>query len=110
MKTAQDGMVATGSLEQVDADRAFEVLADGGRRAVIAELSESGSATVDDLAERLARHHASESRAKLALVHRHLPMLHDAGVVTYDPDEREVEFDDAEDVLAVLGAVSDRIG
>lgn len=109
MKYGRNGTVDAGPVGGTAADRAFDVLADAGRRAVLEELSESGSATVDDLANGLADRHASQSRAKLALVHRHLPKLRDAGVVTYDPAARTVEFAEAEDVLAVLGVISDRI-
>lgn len=92
-----------------NADRAFEVLADGGRRAVIEEIAAGGSATVDDLARRLAGRYESEERARVALVHRHLPKLREADVVTYEPESEEVTFDDAGDVLSVFGAISDRI-
>lgn len=109
MECVRNGSATTGTSSGSSADRAFDVLADAGRRAVIDALSEDGSATVEDLAGRLASRHASETRAKLALVHRHLPKLRDAGVITYDPGARVVELDDAGDVLAVLGTVSDRI-
>lgn len=109
VNSVRDRSKTTATQGGKSADRAFDVLADAGRRAVIEALSEDGSATIEALASRLASQHASESRAKLALVHRHLPKLREAGVVTYDPTTQKVEFDDARDVLAVLGAVSDRI-
>lgn len=109
MKVIPNESSTTGLTQETGRDRAFEVLADAGRRAVIDELSKDGSATVEDLASRLASRHSAESHAKLALVHRHLPKLCDADVITYDPVAREVELDDAGDVLAVLGAISDRI-
>lgn len=109
IKYERNGATLTGQTNETAADRAFDVLADAGRRAVIAELSEGGSLTVDALASRLASRHESESRAKLALVHRHLPKLREADVVSYDPATGTVEFDDAGDVLAVLGVISDRI-
>lgn len=92
-----------------DVDRTFEVLANATRRSVVEKLSEGGPASVDELAEHVEAYHGSPSEAELALVHRHIPKLRDSDVVSYDPVDRRVELDDAGEVLAVLGVVSDRL-
>jgi hypothetical protein len=90
-------------------DRVLEILADGGRRTVIQALSENGSATVEELARRIEPEHGLVRQAEVALVHRHLPAPRATGVISYDPEDRHVELDEAGDVLSVLGSVSERL-
>ena len=85
----------------------FALLADTDRQYVLMELLETdGRATVGTLADQLAarrRNHADENhadelerdRAKLRLVHNHLPRLADHGVIEYDRERGIVALEDA---------------
>ncbi|WP_435174543.1 DUF7504 family protein [Halorussus sp. AFM4] len=70
----------------------FEAVADPRRRSVLADLTDRGSAAVEDLTERAARRTGSDAgRVATALRHVHLPKLADFGVVAYDRERGRVE-------------------
>lgn len=90
-------------------DELFDVLADRGRRTVVAELVRDGPTDLESLAERLADESDSLSTrdATIRLVHNHLPQLESAGLVDYDHAERRCEIarsDTAASVCRVLHA------
>jgi hypothetical protein len=47
-------------------------------------------------------------RIEVALVHRHLPRLAEAGLVVYDDRARECELDEASTALALLETAHDK--
>lgn len=92
-------------------DEVFDLLAHPHRRTVIDELEPGVTATVDELAVRIAerRESSSKSNARIALVHNHLPRMAEAGVVSYHPSEQRCELDDATAVSAVLAAAKEQV-
>ena len=78
------------SIEHVEPDDVFECLADGNRRAVVAELRDRGDSSLRDLAGCLTDTGDRTERIEQELHHRHLPKLADAGLVEYDPKERAI--------------------
>lgn len=92
-------------------DEVFDLLAHPYRRTVIDELEPGVSASVHELAVKIAERHdpPSLSNAEIALVHNHLPRLAEADVVRYEPSEQRCELDDAAAVRAVLGAAKERV-
>ncbi|WP_266083118.1 DUF7344 domain-containing protein [Haladaptatus caseinilyticus] len=86
---------------------AFELLANPMRRQVIYYLRESGQdvASVDELVECV---HAETSvvnapeRARVGLVHRHLPKLADHGVIEFDSRSETVRYRDGHRLGAVV--------
>lgn len=89
-----------------DVSAAFDLLSNARRRGVLYAVSRDGSATVAELAERIAAwqdgHHSPEE-VRTSLVHAHLPKLADAGVVDYDHDQGVVEpTEDADDLEPYL--------
>lgn len=83
-----------GEYSAAELDDLFAVLADWRRRAVIEHLSETESASVRTLAERIARERGSLStfEAKIALLHDQLPHLEQAGVIDLDLEDRRCEL------------------
>ncbi|WP_323191886.1 hypothetical protein [Halostella sp. PRR32] len=92
-------------------DEVFDLLAHPHRRTVIDELESDVTVTVRELAERIAerRDSASLSSARIALCHNHLPRLAEAGVVSYDHDEKRCELNDAAAVRAVLATAREQV-
>lgn len=75
-------------------DAIFECLAEATRRDVLDELRDRGASSLDELAASVGRDDGSGAgteRLELALHHRHLPKLVDAGLAKYDPECRVVE-------------------
>jgi DNA-binding transcriptional ArsR family regulator len=89
---------------QVTTDRLLKALAHQDRRTILAELSAHDSATisVDTLSDR------AESVPGPELYHRHLPVLAEAGLVTFERDEEDVEYTPNERADAILAVVDDR--
>ena len=89
--------------EPSDLDEMYKIAANSQRRALIAVLANSGKETT--IAEVIARVEARESSdgdaaLKIELIHSHLPMLQEAGFVTFDrnqgtirPQERIESFE-----------------
>lgn len=87
-----------------DTDTLFDALADDQRRALLAVLAEVAEPLdVETLAEIVGDHDttgpdaefpaADSTRMEIALHHRHLPKLEDAGLVTYDTDAGTVTYE-----------------
>lgn len=86
-----------------DFDRAFGLLANHRRRHVLERLR--GTASVEDLVEHLVAEDPGTddgARALVALQHRELPRLHDAGVVDFDRRTNTVSYRGDELVEAIL--------
>lgn len=87
----------------VDADVLFDVLADSRRRTALAVLADRPrTLAVGTLARDVAARSPDTAgrvsldrirRVRASLVHRHLPLLDDAGFVTYDPDAASVSIE-----------------
>ena len=82
-------------------DTVVAALANHRRRAILTYLqqSQSGTATVEELASFIAEHKNERSRTPLdtdrqnimmSLHHTHLPKLADANLITYEPDRGRV--------------------
>ncbi|MFB6106607.1 MAG: hypothetical protein ABEJ70_06510 [Halobacteriaceae archaeon] len=95
-----------------DADRALRLLAHADRRTVLRAVAERPAAdlSLDALAARVAREgERSESdrdAVRVALHHRHLPMLDEAGLVAYDHRANVVRCGSPACVEALLSLVS----
>ncbi|WP_459195079.1 DUF7344 domain-containing protein [Halosimplex sp. J119] len=79
-------------------DTAFELLADGRRRAVIEVLrtAPDGSLDLPVLVEGVASETGDDpEKLAPALYHTHLPKLDDAGVIDFDPGPRVVHYHSA---------------
>jgi hypothetical protein len=104
---ANDHAVADGRLDWI-----FDLLASRRRRIVIAELrtSADGVASLEELAEHLlAADPDADDRVRtvVALQHRTLPRLHDAGVVDFDRRTDTVRYRGNEQVEALLAFAAD---
>lgn len=99
-----------GSGQHLD-DDVVDALADGQRRAVLRTMLDEESADLREVARSVARRKHDDppsdgalERLKVALHHRHLPKLADAGLVEYDHRNRAVALAiDAASLRAVLG-------
>lgn len=87
----------------------FKLLSHHRRRAVIQYLStQAGTTAVSDVADQIALLEGEHTRDRYerictSLVHSHLPMLADAGIVNYDPSREVVELrDQATEILPYL--------
>lgn len=106
------------SSRSIDAEQTisavFGVLSHHRRRVVIRYLAtQAGATAVSDVADRIALQEgghtdAHYARIRASLVHHHLPMLSDAGVVAYDRDREVVELrDQARPVCSYLDLAAD---
>lgn len=92
-------------------DELLRVLSRARRRVVLRSLlTRGGETTLDELVADLAESaDRSESRARIALQHNHLPKLEEADVVEYDPETGRVDYrrnpavETLLDVVASLG-------
>lgn len=105
--------------DDLDEGTIHDVLRNDRRRLVIESLRDGdGSADVSDLAERIAvRETDSEpppsnkrQSVYVSLHQTHLPKLEELGIVTYDPDEREVELLDRVEEIEVYMEVVPEYG
>ena len=79
-------------------DVAFDVLADGRRRAVISYLiQDERRVDLDELATHVTAVEptAADGQAAATLHHLHLPKLADAGLISYDGTQQTVVADDS---------------
>lgn len=93
-------------------DEFFRALAARPRRRLLAYLLEHETATRDDLAAVLVGWETTDTgegaatedynRMRTSLRHTHLPMLDDAGLVTYDPTNDEVTLRDIDEYAAEI--------
>ncbi|WP_232687204.1 DUF7344 domain-containing protein [Halobacterium zhouii] len=91
----------------MDADARYHVLANDDRQRVLHALEGTSALSLEELVEAVIAEKQDEStrrQVKIALVHQHLPMLDDAGVVDYDRDEGTVTHSERalEDLLELL--------
>jgi predicted transcriptional regulator len=99
----------------MDMKEACNLLSNTDRQHILHELIESdGVSTISDLAQRIASFsEASEEndmtlkRAKVSLVHNHLPRLEDHGVIEYDTRSGDVILTDAGEVGPLLNTVEE---
>ena len=96
----------------------FRLLAHSYRRQVLAALADTdGSVTVRDVRNGIVTCETAASlsdvpaaeikRVYLTLLHVHVPMLADAGVIDYDPDRGVIEAADLETVRPLLSVATD---
>ena len=83
--------------DSLDSDELFHVLSDSNRRTVLFHLRQHRVATLDELVDVLTAGSTeapgADDRAHVnsSLLHSHLPLLEDRGLLTYDPDEQIAE-------------------
>lgn len=94
---------------------ACNILADADRQHIIYELVENdGLSTISDLSQQIAscsetseENDTALKRAKISLVHNHLPRLEDHGVIEYDARNGDVVLTNADRVEALLNATEE---
>jgi predicted transcriptional regulator len=93
-----------------DLNDVFEALCHPYRRSILRILDREAPRSVAAVAERIddVRDPPSADRIEVALVHRHLPRLANAGLVVYDDRARECELDEASTALALLETAHDK--
>ncbi|WP_312909593.1 DUF7344 domain-containing protein [Natronosalvus caseinilyticus] len=99
---------------------AHRILANPRRRRLLTTLTERGQDTVEGLAEAVARREClpddAEDRRRarrdvhVSLVHVHLPMLADHGLVEYDRGEGDVVLLEGAESLAFEGVIELAVG
>lgn len=95
----------------IDIGVSFRILADRQRRGVLRRLTEADEpVTVESLTASLATATTTGAdTVRLQLLHSHLPKLHDAGVIDYDPEVRTVRRGhDFDAVVSLLQTVTTR--
>lgn len=88
--------------QQLEKDEIFEVLSNGRRRQLLFLLYTDPDVTkLSDLAREIANREANGTadndqykRLYISLYQTHVPKLEEYGIVTYDPDTKEVELTD----------------
>lgn len=97
----------------IDADAAFDILADSERRAMLTclEATADGTATTTELIDCICRRQEDEAsdvpardRVALHVHHNHLPKLADAGVVEHDRRTETVRYRGSSFLEALLDA------
>ena len=99
-------------LRSLTEDTAYNLFADSQRMHLLTILQRNGEMDIDKLASRIAaREEKSQRQIKIALVHKHLPLLEDHNIIQYDTetvtpmdvlDELEQYIDDQGSVLDKL--------
>ncbi|WP_317175803.1 DUF7344 domain-containing protein [Halomontanus rarus] len=92
---------------KLSTDTTLTLFADSQRRHLLDLLEENENRTVDELAEQITKRerdtqNVSEDvhqRVVISLVHKHLPMLADHDIVSYNRDRKEVALVDGVDDL-----------
>jgi len=97
-------------------DTLFRALANGKRRRLLTVLDDENPTSLDDLTDVLIGWETTIdgpagpdewAQVKIELVHAHLPLLSDAGLVTHDTDADEVSLeplaDSVESLLSFAG-------
>lgn len=108
-----DGGAPPGDRTGEPLDALLAALADPSRRAVLRYLATSGTdtATVDELADLLCdrapdgRGDPDPDRVRIGLLHVHLPMLADLGVVDYDRRSRDLRYPGNDRLERLLGQI-----
>lgn len=99
-------------LDEETIDGIFTAVADSRRRLLVAYLADAtdGTATIDELldhtVDRLSR---PRDRCRVALLHKDLPVLADAGLIDYDERSETVRYHGRpfpEELLAAAESVS----
>ncbi|WP_327052242.1 DUF7344 domain-containing protein [Halomicrococcus gelatinilyticus] len=92
--TADDDRTTVQTNDWTSIDDAMEVLGTWQRRALLAELFDVRTATVDELVEALAatgpRERTGRDEIRIRLLHADLPKLAAAGIVRLDRDDATV--------------------
>ncbi|MBX0322849.1 hypothetical protein EGH21_07370 [Halomicroarcula sp. F13] len=92
-------------------DELFKALANEKRRRLLAILTEESTASLDDLTDVLVGWEATDSgpagpdewaKMKIELVHAHVPLLADTGLVDYDESTDEVRLASLSDPVCDL--------
>lgn len=94
------------ALGGADLDTVLTILADADRREIIRVLARHDRPmSTRELAEQLTERQTVEprqARIGIALHHRHLPRLQDAGVIERDDDDRVVPTKRCEEAIQIL--------
>lgn len=95
------------SFARTDTDAQYRVLASEDRQLVLEVLEGTSSMTLESLTEAVTEKKTTdttETRTKISLVHQHLPVMEDAGVVDYDSESKRITHSQQalEDLLDLL--------
>ncbi|UTF52274.1 DUF7344 domain-containing protein [Natronosalvus rutilus] len=98
--------IARGSEDELD--KSLRALAHSTRRRLLQRLSRENDniATIDELCDTLLTddpEKLTSDDVKIALLHRHLPMLSDVGVVDIDWERETVRYQDGHRIDSLLG-------
>lgn len=92
-KSSTDETATEAALAHVDTNDRYRILSSEERQVVLETLEGTSSISLDALAAAVAsrtQDDKTETQAKISLVHQHLPLLSDAGVVEYDREKKHV--------------------
>lgn len=112
--TGLDARVADGDSDYPPPDDLFTALASSTRRQLLVALPEQSAMTLDELTDILVGWQSVAdgpagpdewAKVEIELVHAHLPLLADAGLVTYDDEEvRRASYPAAVDELIAFAS------
>lgn len=94
----------------VELDTALELLSDPHRRAILRYLASTpgGSVESSTVVDYVVEQSSAERRtAEVECYHAHLPKLHEAGVIEFDPRTGDVRYRRSEAIEHLLDAISD---
>jgi hypothetical protein len=92
-KSPTDKIGVETDFNRTDADTRYRVLANEDRQTILHVLEATTTLTLDELTEEVVarkRDSTSTKQTRIALVHQHLPLLEDAGVVQYDRETEHI--------------------
>lgn len=106
-KSSTDKRGAEHETARIETDDLYRLLASEERRIVLDTLEGTASVSLDTLATEVVagkRDATTEMEAKISLVHQHLPMLADAGVLEFDRETDHVTHSERvlEELLQLL--------
>lgn len=119
--TGLDILSGDSDIEYPPPDDLFKALASSERRRLLAALPEQSAMTLDELTDILVGWQTTAdgpagpdewAKVKIELVHAHLPLLADVGLVTYDEEEigRAEYPDPVEELVTFAGEYEEVAG
>lgn len=106
-KSTTEKSGAENGFASVDTDDRYRVLASEERRIVLDTLEGEASTNLDELVAEVAASKSgtsTETQVRISLVHQHLPLLANAGVVTFDRETERITHSESalEEILSLL--------
>lgn len=91
--SATDENGAEQEVARIDADERYRALSNEERRIVLDTLEDTASISLDALATEVATRKSDsrpDERVRISLVHQHLPLLADLGVLEFDEESKRI--------------------